>query len=43
MPVEEVADIQRDYENDATEVRKLDLEDVFARVKELVVEDQDMS
>ena len=41
-PIEEIADIRRDYESDAREIEALALEDVFARVRELVVEDLDM-
>ena len=41
-PIEEIADIRRDYESDAREIEALALEDVFARVRELVVEDFDM-
>ena len=41
-PIEEIADIRRDYESDAREIEALALEDVFVRVRELVVEDLDM-
>lgn len=42
-PAEEIADIRKDYENDAWEVEALKLEDVFARVKEIVNEDSEMA